>query len=92
MEVYGETGYVIAVNNNTMRIRNGNDNTEQTIKVTKDETGVYDDPFSYLADVIRGKIKVAKQGLYSLENNLTVVKILDAARESAKTGKTVFFK
>jgi hypothetical protein len=30
--------------------------------------------------------------LYSLENNMTVVKILDAARESAKTGKTVYFK
>jgi hypothetical protein len=27
--------------------------------------------------------------LYSLENNIMVVKILDAARESAKTGKTV---
>jgi len=28
--------------------------------------------------------------LYSLENNVMVVRILDAARESAKTGKTVF--
>ncbi len=28
-------------------------------------------------------------GVYSLKNNLEVVKILDAARQSAKTGKTV---
>jgi predicted dehydrogenase len=53
---------------------------------------VYEDPFSYFADVIRGRIKVPKNGLYSLENNLTVVKILDAARESAKTGKTIVLK
>jgi hypothetical protein len=29
---------------------------------------------------------------YSLENNIMVVKILDAARESAKTGKQITFK
>ncbi|MGV8092545.1 MAG: hypothetical protein AB2L24_11855 [Mangrovibacterium sp.] len=29
--------------------------------------------------------------LYSLKNNVMVVKILDAARESARTGKTVHF-
>ena len=89
MEVYGETGYVIAVDNTNMRLRNSQTNTEQTIKVTTHETPVYTDPFSYFADVIRGKIKVPENGLYSLENNVMVVRILDAARESAKTGKTV---
>jgi hypothetical protein len=29
--------------------------------------------------------------LYSLDNNILVVGILSAARESAKTGKTVLF-
>lgn len=92
MEVYGETGYIIAVDNNNMRIRNNNTKTEQAIKVTTNEVPVYTDPFSYFADVVRGKIKVPANGLYSLENNLRVVRILDAARESAKTGKTVRLK
>lgn len=40
-------------------------------------------------DVISGKVKMTKYDPYSLENML-VVKILDAARESARTGKTVW--
>ena len=92
MEVYGETGSIITVNNNTMRIRNNKDKPEQTIQVTPDDVPVYVDPFSYLADVLRGKIKVPEFGVYSLETNVMVVRILDAARESARTGKTVNFK
>lgn len=92
MEVYGETGYVIATDKATMRIRNGAINEEQTIQVTSKDISVYEDPFSYLADVVRGKVTVAENSLYSLENNVTVVQILEAARESAKTGKTVNLK
>lgn len=90
MEVYGETGYVIAADNTNMRLRNTQLNGEQTEKVTTNEVPVYTDPFAYFADVVHKKIKVPENGLYSLENNITVVKILDAARESAKTGKTVY--
>ncbi|MBD0376136.1 MAG: Gfo/Idh/MocA family oxidoreductase [Flavisolibacter sp.] len=89
MEVYGETGYVVAVNNTTLRLRNKENNAEQTIQVTAKEVNVYEDPFSYFADVVRGKIQVPVNGLYSLENNVQVVRILEAARQSAKTGKTV---
>ena len=92
MEVYGENGYIIATNNTSMRLRNRKSDTELSIQVTTKEIPVYQDPFSYFADVIKGKIKIPKNGLYSLENNLTVVRILDAARESAATGKTVFLK
>jgi predicted dehydrogenase len=89
MEIYGETGYIITVNNNTMRFRNGKMDSELTRQVTSKDIEVYVDPFSYFADVIKGKIKMTNSDLYSLENNVSVVKILDAARESAKTGKTV---
>jgi predicted dehydrogenase len=89
MEVYGEKGYAISVNNTTLRLRNQQSVGEHTIQVTGKEVPVYDDPISYFADAIRGKIQVPKKGLYSLENNLVVVKILDAARESARTGKTI---
>jgi len=89
MEVYGETGYIIAANKNTLRLRNKESDPEQSITVTPKDIPVYEDPFSYFADVIRGKTIIPKNGLYSLENNLMVVKILDAAKESAKTGKTI---
>lgn len=92
MEVYGQTGYVITKDDTNMRMRNPNSDGEQNIKVTTNEIPVYTDPFSYFADVIRGKIKVPENGLYSLENNVKVVRILDAARESAKTGKAVMLK
>ncbi len=92
MEVYGETGYIIAANNTSMRLRNKESNAERSLQVTLKEMGVYQDPFSYFADVIRSRIQIPKNGLYSLENNLMVVKILDAARESAKTGKTIILK
>ena len=89
MEVYGETGYAIAVNNSTLRLKNKEAEPEKTVQLTAKEMGVYDDPISYFADVVRNKIQVPKYGLYSLENNTMVVRILEAARESAKTGKTI---
>ncbi|MBA4053749.1 MAG: oxidoreductase [Marivirga sp.] len=92
MEVYGETGYIIAENSTMMRQKNKKNNPEKRREVNAMDLNVYQDPFSYFADVIHGKIKIPKNGLYSLENNLTVVRILDAARESAKTGKTIILK
>ena len=89
MEIYGETGYVIAVNNTQMRLRGKKAEIEETTKVTSKDIDVYEDPFSYFADVIHGKIKVNHYDLYSLENNVLVVKILEAAKESANTGKTI---
>ncbi len=92
MEVYGQNGYIITVNNNTMRLRNNADILEKTVTVTPDDIPVYTDPFSYLADVLRKKIAVPSFGVYSLETNVLVVRILDAARESAKAGKIIFLK
>jgi predicted dehydrogenase len=89
MEIYGVTGYIVASNGNTMRLRNGNMDAEHIVNVTSKDIAVYEDPFSYFADVLKGKIKMSKYDPYSLENNLVVVRILDAARKSALTGKTV---
>jgi predicted dehydrogenase len=90
MEVYGQTGYVITVNNTDMRLRAQQDAKEHSRVVTSSEVAVYEDPFSYLADVVHSKIKVPENGVYALQTNVTVVRILEAARESAKTGKTVY--
>ncbi|MCW3115845.1 MAG: Gfo/Idh/MocA family oxidoreductase [Segetibacter sp.] len=92
MEVYGDKGYVITVDNNNMRMKNDERQREQAVRITTKDIPVYTDPFSYFADVIRGKIKVPQNGLYSLENNVKAVRILDAARESARTGRAVVFK
>jgi len=91
MEIYGVSGYIINVDNSTMHLRNRNMDKEKTIEVTSKDVPVYEDPFSYFADVIKGKIIVPVYGLYSLENNVLVVKILDAAKKSAETGKAVKF-
>jgi predicted dehydrogenase len=92
MELYGDSGYIIAADNKSMRLRNKTMKTEQDIKVTSKDIVVYEDPFSYFADVISGKVQMTKYDPYSLDNNVLVVRILDAARESARTGKTIQFK
>jgi len=90
MEIYGNKGYIIAVNSSAMRLRSEGDSEEHKTLVTEASVDVYTDPFSYLADVVRNKIKVPDNGLYSLQTNITVVRILEAAKESAKTGKTIY--
>jgi hypothetical protein len=41
--------------------------------------------------VIRGDITMTDYNPYSLKNNIMVVRILDAARESARIGKAIEF-
>ena len=89
MEVYGDSGYVITVNSTDMRIRNKKVKAEQNAVVTAKDIAVYTDPFSYFKDVIKGKITMPKNGLYSLENNVQVIRILEAAKLSAKEGRAV---
>jgi scyllo-inositol 2-dehydrogenase (NADP+) len=49
----------------------------------------YADGFAYLAAVVRGTEQMTDMDRSSLANNLTVVRILDAARRSAQTGQTI---
>lgn len=92
MEIYGERGYVFAMDKNTMKFRYADSAKEETVLVSQEETGVYVNPFAYFVDVISGKIKPEPFGLYSIENNIMVVRILDASKESAATGKTIYFE
>ncbi len=89
MEIYGDSGYIFALNKTDMRMRGKDMQEEEQKRVTANDISVYEDPFAYFADVIHQKITQPEYGLYSLKNNLEVVKILDAARESARTGKTI---
>ena len=47
------------------------------------------EPFAFLAAVVRGRVSVADTDPSSLANALTVARVLDAARRSATTGRTV---
>ena len=49
----------------------------------------YQNCFAYLAAVTRGEIEVLDTDRSSLANNLTVVRILDAARRSAQSRQTI---
>ncbi|RKD91326.1 Gfo/Idh/MocA family protein [Mangrovibacterium diazotrophicum] len=90
MEIYGVSGYIKTSDNYEMNIRTQGMKKAEEVTVTSEDVAVSEDPFAYFADVIHGKIKPEEFGLYSLKNNVQVVEILDAARESAKTGKTVY--
>ena len=88
MEIYGQRGYVVAVDNRTLRVRMREDGSEKTLNLPPAPERV-SDPFTYLAAVVRGVETVEPGNLWSLENALSVVKILDAARLSAREGRTV---
>jgi predicted dehydrogenase len=83
MEVYGTTGYLHALNNNTLQKREKNTYDSVTVKPT-----TYKDNIPYLQAILRGEIHPVND-LSSLENNLIVVKILQAAKLSAKEGKRI---
>ena len=86
MEVYGQTGYAITVKRDDVRVRRaGNDHEEQV--TAKPVPAPYDNSLSYLRAVILDGVK--EDDLSSLETNITVTEILNAARRSATTGTTV---
>jgi predicted dehydrogenase len=87
IEIYGKAGYVKALNANDLEYRLSRELPKKEIRITEFPT-VAGEPFGYFARVIKGTLEVKNTDLSSLENNLIVVKILDAARESAKEGKT----
>jgi glucose-fructose oxidoreductase len=86
MEVYGETGQAITVRRDDVRVRRKGDDAERQ-QAAPALAAPYNDSISYLIAVVSGEIKPT--GLSALDTNVTVVRILDAARESAKTGRTI---
>jgi predicted dehydrogenase len=90
MEVYGQTGYVITVKRDDIRVRRADGQEEQI--AAKAIPAPYDNSLSLLRAVVIDGIKLDEMkpdGLSSLETNITVTEILDAARRSAASGKTI---
>jgi predicted dehydrogenase len=94
MEIYGLTGAIYTDNRHEMRIRiaEGYDGYKEESYTLEERLAPYNDPFSLFAAVIKKKITLAPFDLSSLENNMIVMEILDAAIQSAKAKKTIELK
>jgi glucose-fructose oxidoreductase len=89
MEVYGRTGYLITVARDNLKVRRLGEKQEQLIAAPQIPSP-YDDSITYLRAVVLDGLK--PDGLSSLETNVIVTEILDAARQSAATGKAINLK
>jgi predicted dehydrogenase len=98
LDIYGADGELHLVDANSLMYREsdssfrrhneqGRQSQEVAVPVPK-PSGPNLDAFAYLAAVVRREIKPS--GLSSLEGNLLVTEILDAARESAQTGRRIY--
>jgi len=86
LEVFGETGYLHALDNVTINSRMP-ENSKGT-KKAEPLAAPFNDPMVYLAAVINDKLQ-PMDDLSSLKFNMIVMEILDAAKRSAGNGKRV---
>ena len=91
MEIYGLTGAIYADNRYDLRVRiaEGYDGFDESSYKLEEREAPYNDPFGYFAAVVKNKITLKPYDLSSLENNMLVVEILDAAIRSADEHKTI---
>jgi predicted dehydrogenase len=82
-EVFGTKGYLHALNGNTLQQREKDIYENIPVK-----PAAYANNIQYLSDVLSGK-PVPDHDLSSLENNLIVVRILEAALKSSLGGKRI---
>ncbi len=87
MDVYGSTGFAKALDSTTLDVRRKGDKAG-TIETGKPLPPPYDDPLHYLEAVLSGQVQEG-DSLSALKTNITVTEILDAARRSVQTGKTI---
>lgn len=87
MEVYGASGSAITVASDKVRLRHEHD-PEENLTTAAPLNPPQNDSLNYLAAVLRGQIH-SEGDLSALDTNIIVMQILDAARESARTGRSV---
>jgi predicted dehydrogenase len=85
MDLYGQTGALRLPDRNSVFLRKGDE--PETPAPAPALAPPYADSISYFAAVVRGQIKPS--GLSSVGVNVTVCEILDAAKESARTGRRI---
>ena len=88
MAVYGTHGYVLCKNGEDMEVLENEKAGPKLLKAEPLNKGVHD-PFAYFTKVIKEGLPMDSFGLSSLDNNLVVMQILEAAKHASKTGETV---
>ena len=83
MQLYGTQGYIDAKNSTAMEVME-NEKEGVFIHTPQLADQSQKDPFRLLLEVTRNNKKLEPFGLYTLENNLMVSKILALAKKSAK--------
>ncbi|MGD1947344.1 MAG: Gfo/Idh/MocA family protein [Croceivirga sp.] len=91
MEIYGTTGYVFCKNGTDMEVLEDEKASPFTLEAKNLKMGVHD-PFAYLNQVVNHNMQIELFSVHSLENNLLVMQILEAAKHSAENGETVVWK
>ncbi|MDL2221999.1 Gfo/Idh/MocA family oxidoreductase [Parabacteroides sp. OttesenSCG-928-N08] len=86
MHIYGSKGYIYQDTAAKMRVLIDKKQESPTPPELKPP---YNDSFLYLKAAVRKEIELKPYDLSSLENNLIVVEILNAAIESAKKGEVI---
>ncbi len=91
MEVYGTTGYVFCNNGTQMKVMENEKEGSKEMEAKPLPSG-HDDPFALLKKIVHENYELDAFDLTSLENNTIVMKILDAARQSAEQNRTLLWK
>jgi predicted dehydrogenase len=87
MDIYGVSGQVLAPAKDLLRLQKTGLPDVEVDMPTPPPSSPLRDQLAYLAAVVRGDIQPS--GPSSLEVNMIVTEILDAARESARTGRRI---
>lgn len=90
MEVYGTKGTAFTQKSDQLLVRYAQ-NEPASLVASPAIAPPNDSSIHYLEAVIDGKL-IPKGDLTALDTNIIVMQILDAARESARTGKTIALK
>ncbi|MEO9474098.1 MAG: Gfo/Idh/MocA family oxidoreductase [Cyclobacteriaceae bacterium] len=94
MEIHGLDGTIYADNRNDvrMRIAEGYDGYQEKFYSVEERQAPLNDPFALLAAVINNEVVLSSFDLSSLENNMVVMEILEAARLSAESQRTIILR
>jgi len=92
MEIYGLKGVIYSDNRHDLRVRmaEGYDGFRETLYHLDELKPPLNDPFAYLKAVLRNDLTPEPFGLYTLENNMIVMEVLEAAILSANSGRTIY--
>ncbi|NND09210.1 MAG: Gfo/Idh/MocA family oxidoreductase [Saprospiraceae bacterium] len=90
MEIYGNAGYLICKDGSSMVVQEKG-KQKASPRTAPKISGASKDPFEFFRKVINVNDAVKPFSPSSLENNLIVIQILEAAKESAQTGKSIHF-